>query len=182
MIDTKAFDAIPLKLMQSLPARQIAIVVRDLEASAKTYWELLRIGPWTAWEYTPDILRETTYMAQPAQFGLKHALAWKDNVQFELVQPTTGPSIFADQLARSGEGLNHIGIHVTGDHSKAVEEILEAGFTCVQSAKGFGLNGDGAFAYFTSPQLNGLIVELIGPPADRRAPLFVYPPTEEQKK
>lgn len=182
MIDTKAFDAIPLKLMQKLPAKQVAFVVRDLEAATRTWWDLLRIGPWSAWEYTPDFLKEMTYKGQPAQFGLKHALAWKDGVQFELVQPTTGPSIFADQLNSTGEGLNHIGIHVMEGHAQAVAEILEAGFTCVQSAKGFGANGDGAFAYFTSPRLNGLILELIGPPSVRRPTLFEYPVTEEAKK
>ncbi len=36
--------------------------------------------------------------------------------------------------------------------------------------------------YFTSPRLNGLILELIGPPAVRREPLFVYPLPEEAKK
>ena len=176
------FDALPLKLMQQLGPKQIAFVVRDLEAAAKAWWDVLRIGPWTAWEYTPAFLREMTYRGHSAQFGLKHALAWKDGVQFELVQPTTGPSIFADQLNAGGEGLNHVGIHVMENHAQAVEEILASGFICVQSAKGFGANGDGAFAYFTSPELTGLIVELIGPPSVRRVPLFVYPRPEESQK
>ena len=180
MIDN-AFDAVPLKLMQQLGPKQVAFVVRDLEAATRQWWDLLRIGPWTAWEYTPEILKEMTYKGAPAQFGLKHALAWKDGVQFELVQPTTGPSFFADQLMSSSEGLNHIGIHVLENHAQAVAEIQEAGFTCIQSAKGFGGDGSGAFAYFTSPKLNGLVLELIGPPAVRRAPLFVYPVREEAK-
>ena len=120
MIDN-TFDAVPLKLMQKLGPKQVAFVVRDIEASAKTWWDVLRIGPWTAWEYTPQILKEMTYKGAPAEFGLKHALAWKDGVQFELVQPTTGPSFFADQLNSSGEGLNHIGIHVMENHAQAVE-------------------------------------------------------------
>jgi hypothetical protein len=176
-----AFDAIPLTLIQKLGAKQVAFVVRDLDAACRQWWDLLRVGPWTAWEYTPEILREMTYKGAPAQFGLKHALAWKDGVQFELVQPTTGPSIFADQLASSGEGLNHIGIYAMDEHARAVAEIQEAGFTCVQSAKGFGGDGSGAFAYFTSPKLNGLVLELIGPPAVRREPLFVYPLPEAAK-
>ena len=88
MIDN-AFDAVPLKLMQQLGPKQVAFVVRDLEAATRQWWDLLRIGPWTAWEYTPQILKEMTYKGAPGQFGLKHALAWKDGVQFELVQPTT---------------------------------------------------------------------------------------------
>ncbi|MDR3473705.1 MAG: VOC family protein [Devosia sp.] len=182
MIDISPLDALPLKLVQKLGPKQVSFVVRDLEAAATMWWDLLHIGPWTAWEYTPAFLKEMTYQGQPAQFGLKHALAWKDGVQFELVQPTTGPSIFTDQLQSSGQGLNHLGIHVMEDHQRAVEEVLSAGFVCVQSARGFGANGDGAFAFFSSPQLNGLILELIGPPAVRREPHFVYPRPEESQK
>jgi len=180
MSDLSALDDLPI--MQQLGPKQVAFVVRDLEAAARQWWDVLRIGPWTAWEYTPAFLKEMTYHGAPAQFGLKHALAWKDGVQFELVQPTAGPSIFADQLEMSGEGLNHLGIHVMENHAQAVAEILAAGFTCVQSAKGFGANGDGAFAYFSSPKLNGLILELIGPPSVRREPLFIYPHPQEAQK
>jgi hypothetical protein len=176
-----AFDAVPLKVMQKLGPKQVAFVVRDLEAACRQWWDLLRIGPWNAWEYTPEILKEMTYRGAPAQFGLKHALAWKDGVQFELVQPTTGPSIFADQLASSGEGLNHIGIYAMEEHAQAVAEIQEAGFTCVQSAKGFGGDGSGAFAYFTSPQLNGLILELIAHRQSAASRCFVYPLPEAAK-
>lgn len=120
-------------------------------------------------------------MGKPARFSLRHALAWKEGQQFELVQPLHGPSIFADHLREHGEGFHHIGIYVP-DHAKAVAEILEAGFTCLQSAKGFGATGDGAFAYFSSPLLPAAIVELIGAPSVRRQPLFVYPPPEDSPK
>ncbi|MGN6101062.1 MAG: VOC family protein [Devosia sp.] len=181
MADTPPFDAIPLSLMQSQPVKQVAIVVRDLEASCRAYWEHLRIGPWTAFEYTPAFLKEMTYMGQPAPFSLRHALAWKEGQQFELIQPLEGPSIFADHLAQHGEGLHHVGIYVP-DHARAVAEITAAGFACLQSAKGFGATGDGAFAYFASPNLPGAIIELIGAPTVRREPLFVYPRPEESQK
>ncbi len=121
-------------------------------------------------------------MGKPARFGLRHALAWKEGQQFELVQPLHGPSIFADHLREHGEGFQshrHPRARIT---LQAVAEILEAGFTCVQSAKGFGANGDGAFAYFSSPLLPAAIVELIGAPSVRRQPLFVYPPPEDSPK
>ena len=51
-----AFDAVPL-LVQKLGPKQIAFVVRDLEAATKQWWDVLRIGPWTAWEYTPKSSR-----------------------------------------------------------------------------------------------------------------------------
>ena len=49
------------------------------------------------------------------------------------------------------------------------------GFTPLQSARGFGAEGDGAFAFFQHPGL-ALIVELIEAPRVRIKPEFVYPP------
>jgi methylmalonyl-CoA/ethylmalonyl-CoA epimerase len=49
-----------------------------------------------------------------------------------------------------------------------------SGLEPLQSARGYGAEGDGAFAYFEPPGL-GLIVELIEPPRVRIEPEFVYP-------
>jgi len=95
-------------------------------------------------------------------------------MQFELVQPLGGPSIFADHLAEHGEGLHHIGKYVP-DHARAVAEAVGAGFVPLQSARGFGAGGDGAFAYFQAPGVP-VIIELIDAPAVRIEPEFVYPP------
>jgi methylmalonyl-CoA/ethylmalonyl-CoA epimerase len=165
---------VPL-LAQRHDVKQVAIVVRDLEASVRTYWDLLRIGPWTAYDLTPEVLRDTYYHEQPCSFGLRHALGWKGDVQFELVQPTVGPSIFADHLDRHGEGLHHVGIYVP-DHAQAVAEVQAQGFRLLQRARGFGATGDGAFAYFATDDPLAVIVELIEAPSVRRTPAFVYPP------
>ena len=114
------------------------------------------------------------YRGKNASFGLRHALAWQGEMQFELVQPLGGPSIFADHLEAHGEGLHHVGKYVP-DHDAAVAEALADGFEPLQSARGFGAEGDGAFAYFTRPDLP-LIIELISAPRVRIAPEFVYPP------
>jgi hypothetical protein len=96
-------------------------------------------------------------------------------MQFELVQPLAGPSIFAAHLEAHGEGLHHVGKFVA-DHPAAVAEALAAGFVELQSARGYGAEGDGAFAYFRHPAVP-LIVELISAPRVRIEPEFVYPPS-----
>ena len=60
------------------------------------------------------------------------------------------------------------------DHAAAVAEAIAAGFTPLQSARGFGAEGDGAFAYFQPPDAT-TIVELIEAPRVRIEPEFVYP-------
>jgi methylmalonyl-CoA/ethylmalonyl-CoA epimerase len=118
-----------------------------------------------------------TYHGEPASFEFRHALAWQGDVQFEVVQPVSGPSIFADHLERHGPGLHHVGKFVT-DHPAAVQALLADGFTPLQSARGYGAEGDGAFAYFELPGLD-FIVELIEPPRVRIEPAFIYPGVAE---
>jgi hypothetical protein len=55
-----------------------------------------------------------------------------------------------------------------------VAELTRNGFTPLQSARGFGAEGDGAFAYFQAPGIP-LIIELIAAPRVRIEPEFVYP-------
>jgi methylmalonyl-CoA/ethylmalonyl-CoA epimerase len=157
------------------PFKQCAVVVADLDEAVRRWNERLAIGPWTAYRLEPPRLKEMRYRGEPVEFSLRHALAWQGDLQFELVQPLAGPSIFADHLERHGEGLHHVGKYVS-DHAAAVAEAVASGFLPLQSARGFGAEGDGAFAYFTSPELP-LIVELISAPRIRIEAEFVYPAT-----
>jgi methylmalonyl-CoA/ethylmalonyl-CoA epimerase len=157
------------------PFKQVAFVVEDLDASVRAWHQRLGIGPWTAWRLGPRVLQDLTYLEKPAEFEFRHALAWQGDVQFELVQPISGPSIFADHLREHGPGPHHVGKYVA-DHPAAIRAVLADGFTPIQSAHGFGASGDGAFAYFTPPGAAGLIVELIEAPKVRIEPEFVYPP------
>jgi methylmalonyl-CoA/ethylmalonyl-CoA epimerase len=156
------------------PFKQCALVVEDLDEAVRRWSGELGIGPWTAYRLEPPRLKEMIYKGEAASFSLRHALAWQGEVQFELVQPLQGPSIWADHLAEHGPGMHHIGKYVN-DHSAAVAEAIEAGFEPLQSARGFGAEGDGAFAYFQPPGL-AVIVEVIEAPRVRVEPEFVYPP------
>jgi methylmalonyl-CoA/ethylmalonyl-CoA epimerase len=158
----------------SPPFQQVAIIVRDLDEGVRRWSEHLQIGPWTAYRLEPPRLREMRYFGQEVEFSVRHALAWQGEMQFELLQPLEGPSIFADHLEEHGEGLHHVAKYVP-DHAAAVAAALAAGFAPIQSARGFGAEGDGAFAYFQAPGIP-LIVELIDPPRVRIEPEFVYPP------
>jgi methylmalonyl-CoA/ethylmalonyl-CoA epimerase len=155
------------------PFKQFALVVEDLDKSVQAWHEGLGIGPWTAWHLGPAVLRGMTYHGEPAEFEFRHALAWSGETQYELVQPLSGPSIFADHLRQHGPGLHHVGTFVK-DHQAAVAAMRASGLEPLQSARGYGAEGDGAFAYFEPPGL-GLIVELIEPPRVRIEPEFVYP-------
>lgn len=157
--------------------QQVAMVVHDLDASVRAYWQQLRIGPWTAYDLRPGVLSDMRYRGEPTEFAMRHALAWSGGVQLELVQPISGPSIFAEHLAEHGEGIHHLGIYVE-DHRAAVGQFVHAGHQVLQSARGFGATGDGAFAYFAMDHPLAAVIELIKAPSTRREPAFIYPQPE----
>lgn len=167
-------DLATLDLATLGPVKQIALVVEDLDESVRAYSDLLGVGPWSVYELGPGILEDMTYDGQPAEFTFRHALAWSGETQLELVQPLRGPSIFADHLAQFGPGLHHVGI-IVDDHAGWVQQFKDAGHDALQSARGFGADGTGAFCYFDLGHPVAGIVELISPPKLRRAPLYVYP-------
>jgi len=154
------------------PFKQCAVVVEDLDEAVRRWAEHLGIGPWTGYRLNASLLKEMRYHGEEVEFSLRHALAWQGDLQFELVQPLEGPSILADHLAMHGEGMHHLGKYVD-DHPAAVAEALGAGFVPLQSARGFGLEGDGAFAYFQAPGVP-IVIELIEAPRVRIEPEFVY--------
>ena len=162
----------PVSALLAPPFKQCAVVVADLDEAVRRWSECLGIGPWTGYRLEPPRLKEMRYHGREVEFSLRHALAWQGDLQFELVQPISGPSIFADHLEAHGEGLQHVGKYVE-DHAGAVAAALAAGFVPLQSARGFGAEGDGAFAYFQPPGV-AMVVELISAPRVRIEPEFIY--------
>ncbi len=155
----------------NLRFHQVAFVVEDLDAAVRHWADVLGVGPWSVWTMTGERIHDTQWHGAPAQFGIRHALAWAGDQQFELVQPLHGPSIFAVQLA-AGQLTSHIGA-IVPDHVGSVAELRARGFTVLQSAR-FGQSEDGLFAYLSHPDLP-TIIELINPPTVRFTPDYIYP-------
>lgn len=162
--------------MSEQPFHQVAFVVEDLDASVRQWADVLRVGPWAVWTLNPAVLNDSIYLGEPAHFSFRHALAWSGSVQIELIQPLTGPSIFADQLADRGAGMHHVG-RLVEDHAAESNALMRAGYTPLQSAR-FGESADGQFAYFSSP-CGDVIVELIRVPTQRFAPDYTYPESKD---
>jgi hypothetical protein len=158
----------------NVQVKQLAAVVHDLDEAVRRWTEDLGIGPWTGYRLGPPRLAQMRYRGEDVEFSFRHAFAWQGELQLELIEPLTGPSVFADHLDAHGEGLHHVGTFVE-DHAAAVAQALAEGFEPIQSASGYGADGDGAFAYFQRPDV-AMIVELIAAPKVRVAPEFVYPP------
>jgi methylmalonyl-CoA/ethylmalonyl-CoA epimerase len=156
------------------PVMQLAFVVPDLERAMHEWADRLDVRPWRAYTLGPPRLQGMTLRGEAVTFSFRHALAWSDKLQLELVEPLTGPTIFSEYLAEHGDGVHHVGI-VVQDHAASSDLLVERGFTPLQSGHGFGLDGSGRFAYFDPPAGIGTVVELIDPPTVRAEPELVYP-------
>jgi catechol 2,3-dioxygenase-like lactoylglutathione lyase family enzyme len=156
---------------------QIAIVVEDLDEAVETYWRMLGVGPWSIYTYGRPLVRESSYRGQPTDFAQRIALAQVGGLRIELIETVKGPTIYADFAEEHGYGLHHIGVLVD-DMQAALAEAREAGLMVTMEGSGFGLDGDGHYAYLSTEELLGTCLELIEVPKRRAAPEMVYPPED----
>jgi catechol 2,3-dioxygenase-like lactoylglutathione lyase family enzyme len=125
---------------------QVAIAVNDLPLVVENYWKILGIGPWNiyTWEY-PGVYGRT-YHGQPAWSREKICHARVGGVEFELMQPVDGPSLYRDFLEEHGEGIHHLQFLVD-DLDETVRILTEEhgfvnlqGGSCGRSEKGCRYN------------------------------------------
>lgn len=119
----------------------IGLVVKDCEATSKSWSSLLGIGPWT--------VRDVGI--------LKLAHASLGPVQFELIEPLEEKSLWADFLNTHGEGLHHICCRVDDVDAAAAKLVAEGGEIMVSTPS--------VFAYVDIGGPGSVILELLKTPA-----------------
>ncbi|MEV6228562.1 VOC family protein [Saccharopolyspora sp. NPDC003752] len=152
--------------LRSRPVAQVGILVPDLRAGMRTWSPLLGEDDWLVYTYGPETVQDLTYRGAAAGFAMRVALAGT-GPQVELIEPLRGPSIYHEWLRERGHGLHHLGFHVDSI-AEAIEDFRDSGIPLLQSGRGYGLDGDGGFAYFDTQDTVGVIVEAIEVPKRRR--------------
>jgi hypothetical protein len=151
---------------------QIAVVVRDLEATMRTYVEDYGIGPWHIYEFNPDTVKDLREGGELVERSWRLALSQVGQMQWELIQPLDDESIYARFLAEKGEGLHHIGVAVES-YEETIAALEAKGRSVVLGGEYGGLN----FAYLGTDGDLGVITEIFsGAPGDDQKPDAVYPP------
>ncbi len=155
---------------------QVAVVVRDLDRAMERYVNDLGIGPWTVYTFSPDWIQAMTFRGQEQGYTMKLALAQLGPVMYELIEPVEGPTSYHEFLEERGEGLHHLGYFVE-DIDAEIARMGLKGFTLLQSGRGFGKDGTGAYAYFDTEHAFGNIIEAIELPAggELADPERIYP-------
>jgi catechol 2,3-dioxygenase-like lactoylglutathione lyase family enzyme len=154
---------------------QVAVVVRDLDLAMKRYCEQLGIGGWEVYTYGPHRMPKMTFRGKDQPYVMKLALAFVGETMYELIEPIEGPTTYHEYLDTRGEGLHHLGYYVD-DIDAEIEAMAAKGYPLLQSGRGFGVDGDVAYAYFDSEHELGCIVEAIELPKQMPPPEYVVPP------
>jgi methylmalonyl-CoA/ethylmalonyl-CoA epimerase len=163
----------PVAFLDGRPPDQIGILVRDLEQALARYEALWGGGPWRVYTYGHGAIPWVTYRGEPGLHRMRIALS-AHSPQVELIESLDGPSIYEEHLASCGEGLHHLGFQVESLDA-AIDSMAQAGYDVVQSGGGFGLDGDGGYAYFDTDRDLGVVLEAIEVPKRRREPESTYP-------
>lgn len=153
---------------------QVAVVVRDLDASMERYVNEFGIGPWSVYTFSPDWIQGMTFRGREQGYVMKLALAQVGDMMYELIEPVQGPNSYEEFLNEHGEGLHHLGYFVD-DIDTAIDQMEKAGYKLLQSGRNFGANNDGGYAYFETEGALGHIIEAIQLPAEMPPPERTYP-------
>jgi methylmalonyl-CoA/ethylmalonyl-CoA epimerase len=145
---------------------QIAFLVEDLSAAINRWNALYRAEDWRIYTYDARNVHNLTYRGEPGTFKMRLALIGS-SPQIELIEPIAGPSIYHDWIDQHGFGLHHIGFFVPSV-ADVIEIFESADYPNIQSGNGYGLDGDGGFAYFDFEDVYGVHLEAIEVPARRR--------------
>lgn len=131
-------------------------LVRDLEGAAQRLADALNVGPWAIWTIAPEACR---VRGQDQAFSFRVALCTVGGGTFELIAPHSGRSVYDEHLAGRGEGCHHV-CYAYADMASlraAKRALVEQGREVIQE----GWTGDFFdFAYFSFPEING-VVELL---------------------
>lgn len=154
------------------PVAQVGIVVDDIVTATERYGRVLGVTDWMRYTYGPAVLTDQQYRGEPAAFSMHIALGGQQP-QIELIEPAEGPSIYDEHLERFGPSMHHLGVYVDS-LDDAIDRMARSGYAVLQKGTGFGLDGDGGFAYFDTAADLHTIVEAIVLPRRRRPPLATW--------
>ena len=146
--------------------------MRDLDDAMRTYVEEYGIGPWGVYEFTPGTVQGIHERGEPVAWSWRLAIAQVGQVQWELVEPLKGDSVYARFLAEHGPGVHHVGVGVAS-YDDTLGELAGRGKDVVLGGEYNGIT----FAYLSTDDDLGVITEIFsGAPGADQKPDRTYPP------
>ena len=133
------------------PISQLGYLTDDIQATAHLWTKTSGIGPWTLMQ---DVVMNATMDGAPSEIKIDVALAYKNDVQIELIKPLNdAPSPYREYVEAGIWGLHHVQF-TTNDMAASTRKAKSAGLepACIIN------QGGGVYTYFRGP---GVWFELI---------------------
>jgi hypothetical protein len=127
------------------------------------------------------LVKQMSYRGEPAEYSMRLALSYLGPLRIELIELGEGDTVYADHVREHGYGVHHFGILVD-DIQAALTDAEAAGLKMTQDGAGFGLDGDGHYAYLNTEEVIGVALELIERPKGRMPPEKIYPPAAPDRE
>lgn len=145
------------KSLSNTKLAQVALVVRDIEASSAKWASLLGQPIPTPFTTKPGDEVNQKVKGLPSDAQCKLAFFDLGGVQLELIQPLGGESSWQQGLDDSGEGFHHLAFW-TENMQEAAEAMGEAGAPLWHVGD---MGDEGQFAYFDAREELGVTVEFL---------------------
>ena len=137
---------------------QVAIVVRDIEASSKRWSELLGMPVPPIQTTRPGHEVKMVYRGKPSEGQAKLTFFNLGQVVLELIEPVGEGTSWKEYLDKKGEGVQHLGFQVV-DPDRASQALEKAGMPVLH--KGRYDSDDGTYIYLDSLDSLGVVIELL---------------------
>lgn len=118
--------------------RQVAVVTRDTRGSAKRFSDILGVGPWEFYDFSPTCCKHMTVDGVPTDYAMALAICNIGTIQFEFCEPLDNRSLYARYLIEKGEGLQHIAYELDRGFDEAVLYFEARGISISQSGNWHG--------------------------------------------
>ncbi|WP_051580512.1 VOC family protein [Pseudonocardia acaciae] len=150
---------------------QIGVVVRDMRATMEEYHRTLGWGPWSVFVLDGDRHHHTHLHGRPSPYSMRIAVTTVGGIDYELIEPLEGPSIYKEFLAAHGEGIHHI-LCDAPDGSAALNQRLTGAGMAISMGGSVGANLE--YQYLEAEGvLGGVVIETYS--GDVEPPTYVWP-------
>jgi catechol 2,3-dioxygenase-like lactoylglutathione lyase family enzyme len=137
---------------------QVAIVVRDIEATSKRWAEVLGMPVPEIRTTRPGHEVKEIYRGKPSEGQVKLTFFNLGQVVLELLQPISEGTSWKEFLDTKGEGVQHLGFQVI-DPTKTASELEKAGYPVIHQGR-YDSN-DGTYIYHDTQDALGVVLELL---------------------
>lgn len=152
---------------------QIGIVVKDLDATVKTYADKYGIGPWYYFNVDETNTVDFINDGKEKSYSCRVACARIGGMELELIEPLDNDSRHARFLREKGEGVEHIALAFE-NYGETKQFLTDRGLEVTTA----GTVWDTRYEFFNSQDDLKVDVEIQEWPFDKPypTPIKVYPP------